>query len=175
MPDLTSFLDSAVQAVRASARLIRRQRYAPPASTVKQDGSLVTELDRECENTMRSILRARHPGHAVVGEECPFESGSTGWVWYLDSLDGTRAFTVGQDNCCTAATLTHQGIPQVTAVASPFTAELYTAVRGETSRVNGHELGLGKGRPLAAGTYLAVARGSSGPLVARVVVWTRYV
>jgi len=154
MFDLTAQLDSAVRAVRASARLIRRQRYDTHRPHLKQDGSAVTELDRECEQTMRAILRARHPDQAVAGEECPFEPGSTGWIWYLDPLDGTRAFTVGQDHCCTAATLTHEGVPMLAAVAAPFSAELYTVVRGEEARVNGHPLAVASGRPLADGEFL---------------------
>jgi fructose-1,6-bisphosphatase/inositol monophosphatase family enzyme/uridine kinase len=140
MPDLTPFLNSAVQAVRASARLIRRQRYTSSRASTKKDGSVVTELDGRCEEIMRSILRDHHPDHAVVGEECSFEAGSAGLVWYLDPLDGTRAYSIGQDHCCTAATLTRDGIPLVAAVAAPFSAELYTAVRGQASRVNGREI-----------------------------------
>jgi fructose-1,6-bisphosphatase/inositol monophosphatase family enzyme/uridine kinase len=151
-PDPT-FLDgalrSAVVAVRRAARLLRRHRYAPPPLVPRSDGSAVSDLDLKIERLMRGLIRERHPGHAIVGEEEPFEAGDAGWVWYLDPIDGTRAFTAGQDACSAAATLTRDGVAQLAAVAAPFAGELYTAVIGRPSEVNGRTIRTASPRPLA--------------------------
>jgi fructose-1,6-bisphosphatase/inositol monophosphatase family enzyme/uridine kinase len=139
---------SAARSVRGCARSVRRQRYDPPVSETKPDGGRVTELDRENERRMRALIRSRHPSHALLGEELPFEPGVEEWLWLLDPLDGTRAFTVGQDTCAVAATLTRRGDPVLTAVAAPLAGELYTAAHGAGTRVHGRAARVREPRPL---------------------------
>jgi fructose-1,6-bisphosphatase/inositol monophosphatase family enzyme/uridine kinase len=153
-PELQRALESAVMAVRRGARMLRRYRYDPLPPSIKTDGSVVTELDRSIERSLREIIHSRHPDHSIAGEECPFEPGSGGWVWYLDPIDGTRVYTAGQDNCCVSATLTRDGVPVAAAVAAPFAGELYCAVQGENSTVNGRPIRVAPPRPLAAGEFL---------------------
>ncbi|MHC5064068.1 MAG: inositol monophosphatase family protein [Planctomycetota bacterium] len=153
-PDLQGALESAVTAVRRGARMLRRHRYAPLPPSTKHDGSMVTELDRSIERSMREIIHSRHPDHSIAGEECPFEPGSGGWVWYLDPIDGTRVYTEGQDNCCVSAALTRDGVPVAAAVAAPFAGELYRAVQGECSTVNGRPIRVASPRPLAKSEFL---------------------
>jgi fructose-1,6-bisphosphatase/inositol monophosphatase family enzyme/uridine kinase len=152
--ELHRALESAIKAVRLGARMLRRHRYDPLPPTTKNDGSLVTELDRTIERSQRQVIHSRHPDHSIAGEECPFEPGSGDCVWYLDPIDGTRVYTAGQDNCCVAATLTREGLPVVAAVAAPFAGELYGAIRGEVSTVNGHPIRVAAPRPLAKGEFL---------------------
>jgi myo-inositol-1(or 4)-monophosphatase len=152
--DLDRALESAVLAVRGCARLLRRRRYDPPAPRSKPDGSLTTDLDVMSEQQLRRALRSRHPDHAIVGEECPLDAGSSGYIWYLDPLDGTRVYSMGQDNCCVAATLARDGVPLLAAVAAPFSSEIYTAVRGRPSHVNGRPVRVAPPRPVAQAEIL---------------------
>ena len=55
----------------------------------------VTEADRAAERAMRAVLAERRPQDAILGEEYGTQSGSSGWTWYLDPIDGTRAFVAG--------------------------------------------------------------------------------
>ncbi|MEM9224984.1 MAG: inositol monophosphatase family protein [Pseudomonadota bacterium] len=55
----------------------------------------VTEADRGAEQAMRKVLAALRPDDAIVGEEFGRQDGMTGWVWFLDPIDGTRAFVAG--------------------------------------------------------------------------------
>ena len=141
-------------AVRRGSRMLRQYRYNPFPPSTKNDGSVVTELDRSIERSLREIIHSRHPDHSIAGEECPFEPGSGGWVWYLDPIDGTRVYTAGQDNCCVSAALTRDGVPLVAAVAAPFAGELYCAVQGERSTVNGRPIQVTSPRPLAKSEFL---------------------
>jgi fructose-1,6-bisphosphatase/inositol monophosphatase family enzyme/uridine kinase len=148
-------LQSAVMAVRSGARLVRRCRHDPGASRVKPDGSTATDIDIASEEKVRQILHARHPGHGIVGEECPPAPGDeTDYLWYVDPLDGTRVYAAGQDNCCVAATLTRAGVPLLAAVAVPFTGELYTAIRDRPSLLNGRPVRVGPARPLPDAEFL---------------------
>jgi myo-inositol-1(or 4)-monophosphatase len=60
----------------------------------KADGSVVTEVDRAAESVLVSGLRAAFPNDAIVAEEGALHPGGPS-RWYVDPLDGTRAFMEG--------------------------------------------------------------------------------
>lgn len=55
----------------------------------------VTEADRAAERAMRKVLAEARPDDGVFGEEFGHHPGKTGWTWYLDPIDGTRAYIAG--------------------------------------------------------------------------------
>lgn len=55
----------------------------------------VTEADKAAETAMRELIAAERPDDGVNGEEFGVTEGSSGWTWYLDPIDGTRAFVAG--------------------------------------------------------------------------------
>ena len=55
----------------------------------------VTEADQAGERAMRAVLEQLRPDDAIFGEEYGKKSGTTGWTWVLDPIDGTRAFVAG--------------------------------------------------------------------------------
>lgn len=55
----------------------------------------VTEADRAAERAMRDVLAQRRPDDGILGEEYGTQDGTSGWTWYLDPIDGTRAFVAG--------------------------------------------------------------------------------
>ncbi len=161
--DIERALESAVIAVRRGARMLRQRRFDRPAPRHKPDGSIVTDLEVTIEREMRGVLRSRHPDHAIVGEECPLDPGSGGCIWYIDPLDGTRAYSAGQDNWCVAATLSRLGVPLLAAVAAPLSGELFTAVRGRPSLVNGRPMRVAAPRAVdRAEILIAYDRGEPG-------------
>ena len=61
----------------------------------KTDGTPVTEADRATERIARELLTSRFPNDGVIGEEMAATPGSGDRTWYLDPIDGTKAFTRG--------------------------------------------------------------------------------
>lgn len=62
------------------------------------DGALfdpVTEADRAAESAMRAILAKERPNDGIVGEEFGTKAGTSGLLWVLDPIDGTRGFISG--------------------------------------------------------------------------------
>lgn len=55
----------------------------------------VTAADKAAETAMRDLIRAHRPDDAIIGEEFDDHSGTSGWTWILDPIDGTRAFIAG--------------------------------------------------------------------------------
>ena len=64
-------------------------------SSKLQDGfDPVTKADKDTEQKLRSMIEARYPDHAILGEEFGFKVG-TGYQWTIDPIDGTRAYISG--------------------------------------------------------------------------------
>lgn len=62
-----------------------------PASQ-KDDGSIVTEIDVQIEHILRNHIRERFPDDTIVGEEGDTTQGTSGFVWFIDPIDGTQNF-----------------------------------------------------------------------------------
>lgn len=71
-----------------------REYFDSPISpnTQKEDGSLVTEIDEKIEKIIRAHVVERFPDDTVVGEEGDTTEGTSGFVWYIDPIDGTDNF-----------------------------------------------------------------------------------
>lgn len=58
----------------------------------KDDGSVVTKIDMAIEERLRSFVAEYFPDDAIVGEEGDDVAGTSGFVWYIDPIDGTDNF-----------------------------------------------------------------------------------
>ncbi|MCB9816423.1 inositol monophosphatase [Candidatus Nomurabacteria bacterium] len=58
----------------------------------KSDGSVVTKIDTDTEVLLRDFVAEYFPYDAIVGEEGDDVSGTSGYVWYIDPIDGTENF-----------------------------------------------------------------------------------
>lgn len=92
----------------------------------RADFDPVTEADRAAEQAMRAILSAERPGDGVTGEEFPETSSDSGWRWYLDPIDGTRAFVAGLPVWTTLIALADpDGTPVIGIIDQPVLGERY--------------------------------------------------
>src|SRR5688572_14326140 len=55
----------------------------------------VTNADRAIERVLRTAIVARYPDHGIVAEEEGERPGKGDYTWYIDPIDGTRAFMTG--------------------------------------------------------------------------------
>jgi myo-inositol-1(or 4)-monophosphatase len=65
---------------------------ADTSNTQKEDGSVVTEIDTQIEQTLISYIRQHFPNDTIVGEEYGTQQGTSGFVWHIDPIDGTDNF-----------------------------------------------------------------------------------
>ena len=63
----------------------------PRAKEVSDKGQndIVTNVDRECEDHIRTAIRRHFPEHGVFGEEGKGDDPTIGWTWIIDPIDGT--------------------------------------------------------------------------------------
>jgi histidinol-phosphatase len=111
-----------------------------PEVFTKQDGTLVTQADREIETMLRERIVERFPGHAVLGEEEGLSgvgSGSMSPCWVVDPIDGTNNFAWGIPIFATLIALQVDGETQVGVVSAPALGERYDAAAGLGARMNG--------------------------------------
>ena len=161
-PDLTEHLD---ELLAASGRIARRHFYGDLAAlaatdkggagtgTADSNGAAVggnghrydpvTEADRAIEELLRAGISSMSPGDRVVGEE----NGVTGpadaaRTWYLDPIDGTKAFLTGMTGWGTLVGVVEGGRAVAGWMDQPVLGETFSAVHGRATvrrRTNGPE------------------------------------
>ena len=104
----------------------------------KADRTPVTVADREAERLVRARIRETFPDHAIVGEEF----GASGAEdarhrWFIDPIDGTKAFVAGIPSYSVLIGLEIDGCVDVGAAYFPGLDELVVAAAGEGCWWNG--------------------------------------
>ena len=97
----------------------------------KQDNTPVTAADRRAEQHLRGRIAEAFGGDAVVGEELSDQSGSSGFRWILDPIDGTKSFIHGVPLYSTLIGIEHEGEPVAGVIRVPATDECVYAARGQ--------------------------------------------
>lgn len=97
---------------------------------IKADLTVVTEVDAVAERAVREALREHRPDDGVLGEEEGLDPGTSGRVWVLDPIDGTRMYAEGIPLWTTLVAL-KEGSEVVLGVAdAPASALRLHAARG---------------------------------------------
>jgi len=88
----------------------------------------VTEADRAAERAMREVLGRDRPADAIEGEEYGAEAGTSGVTWYLDPIDGTRAFIAGLPSWTTLIGAVDGDRPILGIIDQPWLDERYVGM-----------------------------------------------
>jgi myo-inositol-1(or 4)-monophosphatase len=125
-------LEVAEQAARAAARVALDARGEVVRAEVKDAPTdVVSEVDRAAEAAAIAIIASERPDDGFLGEEGAAKEGERTWV--IDALDGTLNYLLGLRGRCAAVAL--DGI--ASAVCDPVSEELFSAARGDGTRLNG--------------------------------------
>jgi len=68
----------------------------------------VTNLDKAFEKFIRNIIGKQFPKDAIIGEELLEKRSNNGYKWFIDPIDGTRAFMIGAPTWSNLIGLTHK-------------------------------------------------------------------
>ena len=90
----------------------------------------VTSADKAIERVLRAAIAERYPDHGIVGEEEAERGGSAPYRWYLDPIDGTRAFMIGSPLWGTLVGLTHHDVPLFGLLCQPVLEEVFLGSDG---------------------------------------------
>lgn len=143
--------------------LRRRKEGVSLAATKSTLADIVTEADREVERLIRDRVHAERPDDGFLGEETGGNRGTSGLTWVVDPIDGTVNYAYGIAAYSVSIAVVEgepdperwQGV--AAAVNAPALGELFTAVRGEGSWLDGVRLAVNEQTP--AGALLATGFG----------------
>jgi inositol-phosphate phosphatase/L-galactose 1-phosphate phosphatase/histidinol-phosphatase len=129
----------------------------------KPDRSPVTVADREIEAHLRSLIRARFPGHGILGEEQGRYATQSEYVWVLDPIDGTKSFISGVPLFGTLIALLHWGKPILGVVDHPVLNERWVGRPGQGASYNGEPCRTSGCQQLANAIVMTTSPDSYGP------------
>ena len=139
MPALGELLKTAQTAANA-ADLVSFPGFTGRQFTVsrKADNSEVTEIDRNTETAITSVLRDATPGFGIYGEEHGI-SGPTDaeYTWVIDPIDGTTNFVRGVPVWGSLIALVHNEVPVLSVVSAPALGMRWWASVGDGAYFNG--------------------------------------
>lgn len=90
---------------------------------IKADSSPVTQADLEIEETLRQYIGRHLSDHGIWGEEFGVQSGTTDYMWIIDPIDGTTAFTQGKPTFTTLIALYQNDEPLLGIISQAYLRE----------------------------------------------------
>ncbi|WP_109808951.1 histidinol-phosphatase [Sphingosinithalassobacter portus] len=137
MPITSADIELAGRLADAAGAAIRPYFRAEHGLERKGDDSPVTHADKAAEAAMRRLIVAERPMDGIVGEEEGVREGTSGRVWVLDPIDGTRAFISGRPIFGTLIALLDDGWPVLGIIDQPILGERWAGVAGRPTLFNG--------------------------------------
>ncbi|WP_372574255.1 histidinol-phosphatase [Ruegeria jejuensis] len=95
----------------------------------------VTIADRAAEQAMRAVLAEHRPDDGILGEEFGETPGSSGRVWVLDPIDGTRGFISGTPTWGVLIALSDAQGPFLGVIDQPYIGERFSGDRDHAQLV----------------------------------------
>lgn len=151
--ELKAALRAAVRAGQAAGRLMRSHLRRQKTVNKISAHDVKLELDAECQETIARHLLKVFPSIAVVGEEGVHGPPLSEFKWVIDPIDGTVNFFHGIPHAAVSIALqartemdigaasqptkSHAFQSVVAVVYDPFLNELWTAIKGDSTKLNG--------------------------------------
>ena len=131
----------AVEAARAAAgELLPRFGNTHGVRAKSTPTDLVSDADVAAESAIRSVLAARRPGDAILGEEGG-ASGEGDLRWVVDPLDGTVNYLFGIPVFAVSVACEDSGGTRAGVVLDPLRDECFSSTRSGPPSLNGSALG----------------------------------
>ncbi|XVV10513.1 inositol monophosphatase family protein [Actinoplanes sp. CA-131856] len=147
--DLAAARDLAATVAAQAGRLqLERHDTLRVGAPKAHANDVVSDVDIASERLIVDAITAAWPGDAVQAEEGHGREGTTGWMWVVDPLDGTRNYIsrTGPWSVCVALYEGEQA--RVAVVHEPVADETFSAIDGGGAFLNGHRLTVSGGPSL---------------------------
>lgn len=125
--DILELEDFALELARTAGGIAHAHFRRPVTVENKSATSFdpVTNADRAIERVLRTAITARYPDHGIVAEEEGERPGKGDYTWYIDPIDGTRAFMTGSPLWGTLIGLVRADKPVFGLLAQPVLEEVF--------------------------------------------------
>src|SRR5690625_4856090 len=111
-----------------------------PETDLKEDETPVTAADVAAEELIRARLERELPEHDIVGEEHGETRSGSRFRWFVDPIDGTKAFIRGVPTYAVLMGLEVDGYVEVGVVHFPALGEALWARSGAGTFFNGRRV-----------------------------------
>lgn len=140
-------IQTAIEAAKAAGKILLENFEKDKEISVKDDKSLVSNIDIACEKKIEEIIFEKFPEHDFLGEEGGSTDKGSDYVWIIDPLDGTHNYINEIPMYGVSIALAYKDEPILGVIYLPFFDELYTAEKGKGCFLNGKRMEI-KERPL---------------------------
>lgn len=113
-----------------------------PGTTKSSTTDIATEYDQAAEAHVVERIRALRPDDAIVGEEGTADSGTSGYSWFIDPIDGTTNYVYDQPAWSNSVAVALDGEMIAGAVFVPPLGEMFTAAAGQGATLNDRPIGV---------------------------------
>ena len=105
----------------------------------KKPGDPVSDADIAVNQEIISVIRTSRPQDIIISEELPLppQRINARRAWIIDPIDGTKSFIDGIAEFAISIALVYDQEPIAAAVYNPITDQLFDAVKGGGTRLNG--------------------------------------
>ncbi|ANJ25687.1 inositol monophosphatase family protein [Agromyces aureus] len=148
-------------AVRAGEFALEQRRHGVSVAATKSTSTdIVTAVDRDTEELIRSLILDARPDDGIVGEEDAAHIGASGVDWIVDPIDGTVNFLYGIPSWAISIAVAERGGADAAGgpgsidgatlagvVLDPSSGELFEASAGGGAHATGRQAAAA--RPLA--------------------------
>ncbi len=145
----------------------------------KDDGSIVTNIDIECQQLICEQLALSYPDINFLGEEMSektqqecLQQGSS--FWCLDPLDGTGNFVASFPAFGISLALIDGGMPVLACIHDPVRHETFTAIRHQGAWLNGQSLQMYPDKQLSDSIGFIDFKRLNKPLITRLIEGKHY-
>jgi fructose-1,6-bisphosphatase/inositol monophosphatase family enzyme len=108
----------------------------------KNDGSLVTDIDRRVERLLLKLIQKRYPDHGFLGEESGAVNDDAELQWLVDPIDGSEEFVRALPFYGTVLALNYRGRPIAGVIDHPELGICCSAAFGLGAFRNGQRLSM---------------------------------
>lgn len=130
----------ALRAARAGADIVQTGFFQPLTTEMKSAVDPVTQIDRDAETAVRSVIGSHFPDDGILGEEEGGGDWRHGRVWIVDPLDGTVNYVHRLPQVAVSVALWDDGEPMVGVIIDVARNDEFVAVRGEGATLNGEPI-----------------------------------
>ncbi len=134
--------DVAIAAATAAGQVVMQYYQSNYDIRNKSPNNPVTTADLASNQQIQQVIKEAFPNDGWLSEESKDSPDRLDKerVWVVDPIDGTLEFIEGLSEFAVSIALVENGIPIVGVLNNPATEELFVAVKGDGSYLNGERL-----------------------------------
>lgn len=136
---MSEFLTTAVDAALIAGKILRENFGQPLEVDEMHAHDIKLEIDRRTQRAIEDHILARHPDHAILGEE-GIRGGTGSCEWIIDPLDGTVNYFYGLPHFATTIAVRRNNEILAGVIHDPLRDETWTTEVGGPALFNGRTI-----------------------------------